>query len=169
MRFGAVLAALVTALGATPALAEGCAGPLYEAARRLVGTWTEHTVTGEGEVFVGTLNVRLELDDCAFSQRFTTPDGAALFTSLGHVDGRAEWLETFVFRTGRVARYRWSPVGGEILMYEVTAGDDQRSRRLRLTDLEQDSFNVIEERSDDGGVTWESIEITRTRRLPEDP
>ncbi len=166
MRRSTLVVTLLLSCAPLPATA-ACTGPPYDLARRFVGTWSEHTVTTEGEVFVGTLRATMEADGCGFSQRFTTAEGELLFVSFGHVDDEsAEWRETFVFVHGRVAHYRWVPERSEVIMYDASAAPG-KLRRLRITDLGPDSYDVVEEHSTDGGSTWNEVELTRTRRLPE--
>ena len=142
-----------------------CAGPAYELAQRFAGTWQEFTVSDEGEELVGTLTSAFELDGCVISQRFLSADESFSFISFGYVDQESgQWLETYVFNNGRHASYRWLTNGDEIITERI-GGNPKDLRRLRIRFLSADLYEVSEERSTDSGVTWEHVELTRTRRV----
>lgn len=141
-----------------------CSGPLYDLAKRFVGTWKEYTVTPEGEILVGTLQVDWEPDGCVILQRFHAAEGQFAFIAFGYLNPDSNaWEETFSLNTGRVAHYRWREVGDEIIMDRL-GGDLNNLRRLNVHNLTFAVYDVFEERSTDGGQTWEVVEVTRTRR-----
>jgi hypothetical protein len=138
---------------------------LRRVAERFAGTWQEFTVTETGERLEGTLTSAFEADGCAFVQRFTSPDGGFTFISLAHVDDDAErWHETYVFNDGRSARYEWDDEADEPVIRRL-GGEPADLRRLRIHHVDDDLHEVSEERSTNGGTTWEFVELTRTRRL----
>lgn len=47
---------------------------------------------------------------------------------------------------------------------ERVGGNPHDMRRLRILNLTRASYEVLEERSRDGGRSWEQMELTRTRR-----
>jgi hypothetical protein len=138
---------------------------LRRVAERFAGTWQEFTVTDDGERLEGTLTSAFEADGCAFVQRFSSPDGSFTFISLAHVDDEAErWRETYVFSDGRSARYEWDELADETVIRRL-GGDPANLRRLRVRHVDDDLYEVTEERSTDDGRTWEFVELTRTRRV----
>jgi hypothetical protein len=141
-----------------------CSGGKYDLPSRLVGTWKEYTVTEKGEVLAGTLKSGFEVGGCVFSQRFLSADGKLSFLSLGYIDPSTDsWHETFVLSNGRVASYRWRQSGDDIIIDRI-GGDPRDMRRLRITNIKRDYYEVVEERSSDEGKTWKQFELTRTRR-----
>jgi len=143
-----------------------CSGRMYDLAKLFVGSWKEYTVSDEGEILGGSLQSGLELDGCVFSQRFTSADGSFSFMSFGYVEpDTGQWYETYVFNNGRAASYRWREEGADIITDRV-GGNPKDLRRLRITFVSKDVYNVKEERSLDGGNTWELVELSRTRRDP---
>lgn len=142
-----------------------CTGPAYDLAQRFVGTWQEFTVTDEGEELVGTLTSGFDLDGCVFIQRFRSVDEDFSFMSFGYVEqSSGQWLETYVFNNGRHAVYRWHSEGEEIITARID-GNPEDLRRLRIRFVSADLYEVSEERSTDGGGTWDHVELTRTRRV----
>ena len=138
---------------------------LRRVAGRFVGTWQESTVTGDGERLEGTLTSTFEADGSALVQRFSSPDGTFTFVSLAHVDDESErWQETYVFSDGRSARYEWDELADEVVIRRL-GGDPADLRRLRIRHVNDDLYEVTEDRSTDRGRTWESVELTRTRRV----
>ncbi len=141
-----------------------CSGGKYDLPGRFVGTWKEYTVTEKGEVLAGTLKSGFEVDGCVFSQRFSSVDGRLSFLSFAYIDPSTDsWHETFVMNNGRVASYRWRQSGDEVIIDRIS-GNPLDMRRLRITNFKKDYYEVIEERSPDGGKTWTHVELTRTRR-----
>lgn len=145
-----------------------CRSELHDIARPLVGNWHEFTITPAGEVFEGELRSTLEADGCAFVQSFVSADGAFTFRSLGYVDaGRGAWVEQFVLSDGRTAVYEWVQDGSDILLNRLQSQPDHY--RLRITELTQDTYLVIEERRMAGASEWAQGERTRTRRVGSAP
>jgi hypothetical protein len=141
-----------------------CHSEAHEVAGPLVGRWHEFTITPAGEVFEGELRSALEADGCAFVQSFMSADGAFTFRSLGYVRAdRGAWVEQFVLSNGQAAVYEWALDGSDILLNRLQSGPDRF--RLRITELEQDSYLVIEERQNAGASEWTPGERTVTRRV----
>lgn len=166
------LAAALTLAANAAAQDRPCVSEVHDLATPLVGTWHEFTIRPTGEVFEGELRSALEADGCAFVQSFVSADGALTFRSLGYVDAdRNAWVEQFVLSNGRTAVYEWARDGSDILLNRVSSEPDRF--RLRITELEQDSYLVIEERLSAGASEWTPGERTMTRRVespgPGDP
>jgi hypothetical protein len=161
------LAAMALSVLATgSATAGGCEGRTHAALQPFVGTWQEFTVREGGEELVGTLDFAYILDGCAIRQTLSAAESDFRFETLGHVDPETErWRETYVVNDGRFASYEWIAAAGEWIQVPV-APDRRREKRLRITQIQRDSYLVIEERSSDGGATWAAVEHTRTRRVP---
>ena len=142
-----------------------CAGGVYDLPSHFVGTWREYTVTDTGEVFAGTLRSELVADGCGYRQAFTGADGTFSFQSLGYVDAEEQaWRETVVTSTGRVAHYRWRTEGTDVVFDRLTEDGIPR-RRLRATAFAPDRYDVVDERSADGGQRWDAGQTTRIRRV----
>ncbi|MCL4262254.1 MAG: hypothetical protein KJ069_03530 [Anaerolineae bacterium] len=142
-------------------------GRAYELVRRFIGTWQEFTVSADGESLVGTLQVRWEMEDCLLRQDFRAGDGSFAFVAFGYLDPESQtWQETFVLNDGRVAHYRWREEG-EVIVVGRLGGNPQDLRRLKIRNLTDVAYEATEERSGDGGQTWEIVEVTRTRRVME--
>jgi hypothetical protein len=141
-----------------------CSGKPYELAQRFIGTWKEYTVTPEREILMGTLQVSWELGGCVQRQQFLAVDGAFAFLGFGYLDSETQaWQETYVLSTGRVAHYRWREAEAELFI-ERLGGGPASLRRLRIQNLTPEAYDVLDERSTDGGQTWAVVEVTRTRR-----
>jgi hypothetical protein len=151
-------------LGAEAPARDGpCVSEAHDLARPLVGTWHEFTITAGGEVFEGELHSTLEAGGCAFVQSFVSADGTFTFRSLGYVDpDRRAWVEQFVLSNGRTAVYEWARDGADILLNRLSSEPDHY--RLRVTDLKEDSYVVIEERRTAAAPEWTQGERTITRR-----
>jgi hypothetical protein len=142
-----------------------CTGRAFDLAQKFVGTWEEYTVTPEGETLVGTLQVAWELNNCVLTQHFESAGGDFRFLAFGYFDSNNQaWQETYILSHGRVAHYRWEEIGDEILVNRV-GGNPNDLRRLRIKDLTEIAYDVAEEKSINGGETWEAIEFTRTKRV----
>ncbi len=142
-----------------------CEGPALDLARRFVGTWEEYTISDGSETLEGTLETTLELDGCLLVQRFTSPDAGFAFVSFGYVTAETEcWFETYVFNNGRSTQWRWRDTGDEVIMDHV---DDTGivARRLRVVNLTEDAYDVIEEKRNTGTDAWEFVVLTRTVRV----
>ena len=69
-----------------------------------------------------------------------------------------------VTSTGRVAHYRWRVEGADVVFDRLTEDGIPR-RRLRATAFAPDRYDVVDERSADGGQRWDAGQITRIRRV----
>lgn len=145
----------------------GCKGEIHDLVKPFVGTWEEYTITDSAEVFVGTLHASLDLDNCVFKQQFKSADGAFSFLSFGYVDPASKtWYETFVFNNGGFSEFRWLKDGKDIIVERI-GGSRKLTylHRLRLTNISQSYYSVVEEHSEDDGKTWKAVELTLTKRI----
>jgi len=143
-----------------------CEGGTYNLVKPLLGTWEEYTITDSSEVFIGTLQSNLELSGCVLSQRFVSPDSSFSYQSFGYVEPTSnKWNETYVFSTGSISKYEWQTDNNDLLTLR-TGGTRviDYIHRLRLTNINELFYDVIEERSKDGGRTWKAMELTRINR-----
>jgi hypothetical protein len=76
---------------------------------------------------------------------------------------RRAWVEQFVLSNGRTAVYEWARDGADILLNRLSSEPDHY--RLRVTDLKEDSYVVIEERRTATAPEWTQGERTITRRV----
>jgi hypothetical protein len=133
----------------------------------LVGTWHEFTVTPAGLVFEGELRSSLEMGGCAFIQAFVSADSTFTFRSLGYFNDELNtWIEHFVLSNGRTATYQWERVGADILLNRTQP--DAGRFRLRVTEIQADSYVVVEERRAADWDEWRQGERTMTRRVSEE-
>jgi hypothetical protein len=151
--------------GKTQSMQTPCSGPAFELAKKFEGTWQEFTVNEEKEVLEGNLYTTFELSGCIITQRFLSPDKSFSFMSFGYVDASTgKWYETYLLSNGRVASYHWSTDGEDILTERVSEGTSGVKVRLRITFMNSDTYQVIEERSNDSGQ-WTKGAKTITRRV----
>jgi hypothetical protein len=145
-------------------ISTGKGGP-YELARPFIGTWQEYTVKGQEELLEGTLETRIELEGYVLTQRFLSVDGTFSFFAFGYVEPKTNsWYETYVFNNGRVTHWLWHKEEDEIIMDWVNDGSEAR-RRLRVVNMREESYEVIEERMTEEGKGWDFVVLTRTRRI----
>ncbi|MGI9546712.1 MAG: hypothetical protein ACR2MM_05720 [Flavobacteriaceae bacterium] len=143
-----------------------CQGGIYELVDPFMGNWKEYTVTVDGEVFIGDLRSSKSPDGCTIAQRFVSADGSFSYQSFGYVEASSGlWKEVYVFSNGNNSEYQWLKEGEDVLMRR-TGGTRQLKymHQLRLTNIGEKSYDVIEEHSYDKGQTWEDIELTRIRK-----
>lgn len=133
------------------------------------GTWQEFDVTEEGEKFIGTLSSYRDTNDCALYQTFVSVDSTFYYRTLGYVDRGANiWVESYVFSTGATALYHWIIDNGDIVQRRVGGSRQiEHMHQLRFTDVTDTSYAVIQEKSVDGGRTWEQTERTNIRKVSE--
>jgi hypothetical protein len=130
-----------------------------------VGIWHEFTVEPTGLVFEGELRSSVEAGGCAFVQAFVSSDSTFTFRSLGYFnDASNTWIEHFVLSNGRTATYQWERDGADILLNRA---EDAGQFRLRVTEIQADSYVVVEERRAADSAEWRQGERTLTRRVSE--
>ncbi len=151
----------------TDALAQGaaCRSGAHELPTPLLGTWHEFTVAPTGLVFEGELTSSLEAGGCAFIQAFVSSDGTFTFRSLAYLNDVGTWIEHFVLSNGKTATYQWERDGPDILLNRTEP--DAGRFRLRVTEIQADSYVVLEERRVDDSAEWCQGERTLTRRVSE--
>ena len=146
-----------------------CSGEIYELVEPFMGNWEEYTVTADGEVFIGTLKSSKGPDSCTISQRFVSADGSFSYQSFGYIEAATGlWKEVYVFSNGRNSEYQWFRDGTDVIMRR-TGGTRKLEymHQLRLTNITDMSYDVIEEHSRDKGITWEDVELTRIKKVKE--
>ena len=159
--------AVVGSMAALALQAATCQSEVHQVPQALVGVWQEFTITPTGLVLEGELRSELTAAGCAYVQSFKSPDGQFSFRSLGHVDAeQGNWIEYFVLSNGKTATYRWETVDDGILLHRVAPEAGQF--RLRITQIQPDSYVVIEERRPADSDQWHPGERTLTRRVSAD-
>ncbi len=146
-----------------------CQGGIYELVNPFMGNWQEFTVTTDGEVFIGTLRSSKGVDGCNIAQRFISADGSFSYQSFGYIEASTGlWKEVYVFSNGNNSEYQWFKQGSDVIMRR-TGGTRSldHMHQLRLTNISNDAYDVIEEHSYDQGVSWEDKELTRIKRIEE--
>ena len=150
---------------ATAGESKSCQTAIHQIAAPLIGTWHEFSDLNTGEKYEGELKSYFAAGGCAYVQEFSNPDQSFTFRSLGFVDPKLkQWREQFVLSHGRVATYLWQVEGKDILLNRM-ADSKTKLYRLRLTNIQKDTYEVFEERSTDGGKTWQQGLRTITRRV----
>lgn len=146
---------------------KNCTGGSFEIVKPFLGTWEEYTITDNGEKFEGTLESRFDLEGCIITQRFVSKDSGFSYLSFGYVEPSSNiWEETYVFNNGSISKYEWLVDGDDVLMRRI--GGTRRieyMHQLRLTNINKDFYDVIEEHSYDAGKTWEKKELTRIKKV----
>ena len=147
----------------------GCKGEVYDLVTPFMGNWEEYTVTAEGEVFIGTLKSAKGADQCNISQRFVSADGSFSYQSFGYVEASTGlWKEVYVFSNGNNAEYQWFREGSDVIMRRTGGSRKlERMHQLRLTNITDSAYDVIEEHSYDEGNTWNDVELTRIKKVKE--
>ena len=143
-----------------------CRGTDYELVDPFVGEWKEYTVTADAEVYLGTLKFNKSPDGCTISQQFVSADGTFSYQSSGYLEpSSGMWKEIYVFSNGNKSEYQWFRQETDVIMRR-TGGTRQLEylHQLRLTNISEDSYEVIEEHSFDNGLSWEDIELTRVKK-----
>ena len=138
----------------------------HNTVKPFLGEWEEYSIKNGNEVFIGRLSTRLSTEDCVLTQTFATHDSAFSYRSHGFVNPSSGiWEETYVFNSGRFAKYLWI-ADGEILYtlrVESSRLADQLHRLLYI-DIKTDEYLVIQQGSTNGGRNWVSKDSTRIRR-----
>ena len=146
---------------------EACQTESHAVIQPFLGEWGEYSIANGVESFLGHLSTQLSVEDCALTQTFITQDSTFSYRSHGFVNpGSKLWEETYVFNSGRQAKYLWI-VNGKTL-YTLRVDDSRESghqHRLFYTDVSKDAYLVIQQESIDGGRNWISRDSTRIRRI----
>jgi len=132
-----------------------------------LGEWEEYSIEKGIKTFIGKLTSQLDVADCMLTQTFSTPDSTFSYRSQGFVNPTSGiWEETYVFNSGRYAKYQWI-VNGDVLytLRVESSRKSERMHRLLYTDVKQDEYMVIQQGSTDGGRNWVSKDSTRIRRI----
>ena len=143
-----------------------CSGEVYDLVKPFLGDWKEYTVTADGEVFIGTLRSTLGPDGCSIAQRFVSADGSFAYQSFGYVNAdTGRWREVYVFSNGNNSEYQWFRDDSDVIMRRIGGTRKlEYMHQLRLTNINSEYYDVIEEHSHDKGVTWEDKELTRIKK-----
>ncbi len=144
-----------------------CKGGSHELVKPFLGNWKEYNVTENGEEFIGTLQSKLDLNGCVISQRFVSSDSSFSYVSFGYVIPSSNILEeTYVFDNGSISKYQWLLEDSTTITRRI--GGTRKMdhlQQLRLTNVSKNQYDVIEEQSNDGGITLERVELTRIKRI----
>lgn len=144
-----------------------CTEGVYKLVAPFMGHWEEYNITDDGEEFIGTLSSSRGPDGCTIGQRFVSADGSFSYQSFGYVEADSQrWKEIYVFSNGNNSEYQWFSEGEDVIMRR-TGGSRQLEymHQLRLTNIQEGFYDVIEEHSYDNGLTWKHIELTRIKRI----
>lgn len=144
-----------------------CSGGGYEIIKPFLGEWEEFRITDSTEVYLGKLTVKFDVNGCALSQRFIKADSTFSYLSLGFVEPTSGlWEESYVFSNGNIAKFQWVLDG--TLLYTQRIRSSERAEyayRLLYTNVQENSYEVVPQRSYDGGKTWKSYGLTRIKKI----
>ncbi len=144
-----------------------CQKGTYEIVKPFLGKWKEYRVTDSTEVYLGELQMELTVNDCAITQEFTSADSDFTYKSFGFVRPSSQiWEDIYVFSTGQYAKYQWV-VDGDTLYTKRTEASRtvDYTYRLLYTNITQNQYEVVLQKSFDGGKTWEATGRTRIKRI----
>lgn len=144
-----------------------CEGSEYDILKPFIGQWHEYLVEGDEEQLYGNLSVQLSTEGCALNKEFSMLTSAFSYKTLGYYDSTSgTWKETYTFSNGGYAIYEWKRINGEVVM-ELTKSSfsSEGLRRNRWTNVSQNSFQIISERSNDSGKTWKVTSTTNMKRI----
>ena len=131
----------------------------------LVGEWNQYQVDGDERTFIGTFRTEFAAGGCALVQYFDSPDGDFSYVSLSAFEDNGDFVERYALSTGRIAAYRW--VHSDTGLYQVRIVNDPKSKRhFVYQDITKESYFIADERSDDGGKTWERRRLVHVVRHP---
>jgi len=144
-----------------------CSGGSYEVIKPFLGEWEEYRVTDSTEVYLGKLTVKLDVNGCVLSQRFKKAGSTFSYLSFGYVEPTSGlWEESYVFSTGNIAKFRWILDGSSLYTQRIRSSEKAEfTYRLLYANVQANSYEVIPQRSYDGGKTWKSYGLTRIKKL----
>ncbi len=144
-----------------------CSGAIYDVVKPYLGEWKEYRITDSSQVYLGILTTKLQAGGCAITQKFVSVDSSFQYLSHGFVNQSSNiWEETYVFSTGGISKFQWIKQGDK-LYTRRTSGSKQTDYQYRLqymntTDLQ---YEVIPQKSFDGGSTWQNDGLTRIIKI----
>ena len=146
---------------------DGCNSSSHKIVYPFLGEWEEYTVTDTSENYIGRLSTKLDVNGCVLNQKFMSVDSSFSYLSQGFVNPASGiWEETYVFNSGRFAKYLWM-VEGDVL-YTLRIDGSRKTKklhRLNYINIKLDEYTVVQEESSDGGKTWVSKDVTRIKRI----
>ena len=147
--------------------ASNCTSGSHQIVQPFLGEWDEFTVTDTGEVYIGRLSSKLNLNGCVLNQRFATPDSSFSYHSHGFVNPASNiWEETYVFSSGGHSTFLWIVEGNELYTLRVDGSrHPDYIHRLWYTDVTKNQYLVIQQEATDGGRTWVSKDSTLIKRV----
>ncbi len=144
-----------------------CPEKHHEIFKSYLGTWEEYRVEGSNETFTGTLTSKLDLMGCAITQRFVAKDSTFIYQTLGFLDPTSNlWEETYVFSSGSMSTFQWVRENG--ITYQLRTGGSRtldHIYRLEFTEVKDNEYAVIGQRSNDNGQTWVKGDTTRIKKI----
>ena len=139
-----------------------CAGVDLDVVNPYLGYWLEYGGDPAKNEPVGILEIRPSLNGCGFIKFFDLFDSDDTYSTTVYYDkDKAIWRELFTFSNGGYTHVDWVAAGKEIRMNSVPPSVSAPKRhRNRWTQIKSEQFKIIEERSSDGGATWEKKSTT---------
>ena len=153
-------------LRVAPTLRE-CTGERYDILAPFLGEWHEYLLEDGAEKLYGKLSINIDPNTCSLTKDFTLYTNPFYYTTLAYFDAdEAAWIETYSFSNGGYARYKWKQEGSDFLLerQESSFPSDYQNRN-RWTNISANAFQILEERSYDGGRTWQVYSTTQLKRI----
>ena len=144
-----------------------CQTASHAVVQPFLGEWEEYSIENGMETSIGKLSTQLDVADCMLTQTFSTPDSTFSYRSQAYVNPTSQiWEETYVFNSGRSAKYLWIVNGDELYTLRINSSyTSENQHRLLYTDVQEDEYLVIQQGSTDGGRNWVSKDSTRIKRI----
>ncbi len=144
-----------------------CAGKQFEILAPFLGLWDEYIVEKDGsKLLFGRLTISLNSEGCSLAKRFLLYNKKSTYLTSGYFDvNENAWIETFTFRNGDYAKYKWVEDGKDVVMERIAGSvKSDYLNRNRWTNITYSYFDILEERSYDSGKTWAVYSTTRLVR-----
>ena len=133
---------------------------------RLIGYWDEFEISDSGTKHTGIFLTKSIAEGCAIRQIFSTDNIGVESESLIYKEEVGTWREVIAYSDGAVIQYRWSENEEELILEQlVKAGPNKQ--RLVISDIGDNEYYLIDERSSDWGQTWTFVKKIKRVRVNE--
>lgn len=143
-----------------------CEGDQFEILKPFIGQWHEYLVEAGGDQLYGNLSIAFSTG-CSLRKDFSMLTSSFSYKTLGYYDNiSGTWKETYTFSNGGYAIYEWKREKEEVVMQLINSSFPTiELKRNRWTNVTENSFQIISEKSTDSGKTWETSSITNMKRI----
>ncbi len=132
-----------------------------------IGEWQEYLVTDTNEELYGKLKIEVDNQGSSIKKNFQHFQQPFTYSSIGYFDTKKEmWVETYVFSNGGHAIYEWQRDKNDFVLVPVQSSFKRNGMsRNRWTVINENLFQIIVEKSTDGGKTWILDSTTNMKRV----